>query len=74
MKLKPMPDLGNESENAKIGRLTRIANAHKDAVNHLRDGYTKINAALSDASIQEGIEQCLEALNRLDEINKLGQL
>lgn len=65
--LRPLPDKTNTAALAKLGWLTSLANARRDALAQLRDCVTRLNVAVSD----EDIQASQEAIARLKQIKRL---
>lgn len=69
--LRPIPDIGNESAMAKLGKLSALRNARADALHQLRDACVRLQSGSGIDSVE--IAFCEEALARLKEIEKLGE-
>ena len=69
MSLRPIPDVNDAALMAKLGRAHTLRNARLDALHHLRDAVTVINA--SDTREAEGIDMARQALDRLEQLSAI---
>ncbi|WP_294636585.1 hypothetical protein [uncultured Aquabacterium sp.] len=69
--LRPLPDLQDADNMARLGRLSAIRSARLDALHDMRDAVVRLQNGSSIDSVElKVVRDCVERLEQLEQLSK----